>query len=470
MNHFLIYISFIIFSFKSNVLSHDDLSAPSTWDFRRFAAWDFKDVITDSCNFNNEQANDNEFSGKTKQYARNTTRFGKAEDPMTTLEQYLLSNVSSGISKDSSEDETEGLHELNLLPNAPSSGAVCLDGSPPGFYLRNGTGLGKSKWIIFFEGGAWCNDPDTCYQRSNTELGSSKCYRRYLRLEGLLSNQARYNPEFYNWTSVFVRYCDGASFTGDRANPLKVKNKELYFRGQRILDSVLDELIRRGIDRASEIILSGRSAGALAAVIHADYIQARFRRATNASFRVLSDAGFFVDAPSLNGSTIIQSAFRQIYSLHNSSTGLNQACLRAQKRGQEWRCFFPQYSIPFVTSQVFLVNALYDLWQIAYLSNIPCVLHLKTCNSTEFSHIMKFREKTLHALSSVRDSNVTGVFADSCFVHTQSVMNDLWTRIRVNDVTMAQAFVNWYRGDLQDRFRIDRPYPSNLSCPKDYHI
>jgi len=292
--------------------------------------------------------------------------------------------------------------------------------------------------------------------------------RRHLRLEGLLSNKVKYNPDFYNWTKVFVPYCDGASFTGNREKPLKVKKKLLYFRGRRILDALSDELLRRSIDKASEIILSGRSAGALTAIIHADYIRSSFHRAANASFRVLADAGFFVDAPSLNGTEIIRSAFQQLYTLHNAS--LNQACLGAQERKQEWRCLFPQYSVPFVNSPIFLVNSLYDLWQIAYLSNVPCVLNVKTCNLRETSQIMKFRKKTLHALRSVFESKKTAVFADACLVHTQCVMNALWTRIQVQNVTISQAFTEWYRGDEQERFRIDGHYPCNLTCPKHYRI
>ncbi|KAJ7335959.1 hypothetical protein OS493_013322 [Desmophyllum pertusum] len=263
---------------------------------------------------------------------------------------------------------------------------------------------------------------------------------------------------------MFVPYCDGASYTGNREKPLKVKNKLLYFRGRRILDAILDELLRRGIDNASEIILSGASAGALSAIIHADYIRTRFRRATNASFRVLADAGFFVDAPAFNYYEIVRSVFRQMSSLHNSSTSLNHACLHAQEREQEWRCFFPQYSLPFVASPVFLVNSLYDEWQIAYLSNIRCVLNIKTCSSTELRHIMKFGEKTFHALRSVFDSsNETAVFADSCLVHTQCNTNALWTKIQVKNVTIAQAFANWYRGGDEDRFRTEYSHPYNLT-------
>ena len=103
-------------------------------------------------------------------------------------------------------------HELHVLVNASERGAVCLDGSPPGYYLRSGKGSDTTKWIIFFQGGAWCHDVDTCYQRSQTSLGSSKCFGRSLYLEGLLSGQAQYNPEFFTWTSVFVPYCDGGVF------------------------------------------------------------------------------------------------------------------------------------------------------------------------------------------------------------------------------------------------------------------
>ena len=471
MSPFLYYTVLILSTLNLKVFSNNVSSFPSTWNFQRFAAWDFNDVLGDSCNVTSQQSTSDEHSWKAGSRANNITRVDRKGDMLTALERYLLDQTSSPSWKHVKDDEKfEGVHELHLLSTAPSSGAICLDGSPPGIYLRNGSGIGKSKWIIFFEGGAWCHDDDTCYKRSSTELGSSKCFARFLRLEGLLSNQARYNPDFYNWTSVFVRYCDGGSFTGDRAKPLKVDKKRLYFRGRRILDAVLHELIRRGIDQSSEIILSGRSAGALAAIIHADYIRTRLRRVTNASFHVLSDAGFFVDVRSLNGKQIIHSIFRQVYSLHNSSMQLNRACTRAQKRNQKWRCFFPQYSIPFVKSQIFLLNPLYDLWQIAFLSNVSCVFNLSSCNSTELSHIMNFREETLRGLRWVLKSNSSGVFADACFVHAQSAMNDLWPEIRVDNVTMNQAFAEWYHGNKLNRFRIDRAYPSNPTCPKDCHV
>ncbi|XP_078342929.1 uncharacterized protein LOC144628666 [Oculina patagonica] len=458
---FICYLLLILYTFNSKALSSDIPSCPATRDFSQFAAGNFKHILTDACKSDHDE--EQETTGgkkrshnKKKQVKNSPRKTAKMKEILSMLEQLFRTNRTTS--------RKEGVYELHLLPNASEKGAVCLDGSPPGYYLRNGTNLEKSKWIIFFQGGAWCHDIDSCYQRSYTALGSSTCFRRHLHHEGLLSNQIKYNPDFYNWTSVFVAYCDGASFTGDRKKPVKFKNKLLYFRGRRILDAILDELLRRGIDKASEIILSGSSAGGISAIIHADYIRARLRRASNASFRVLADAGFFVDEPSINGTNIIRSTFRQIYTLHNSSKGLNQACLRAQKRKQKFRCFLPQYSLPFVKSPIFLVNSLYDSWQIPYMSNVPCICNLDTCSSTELSYIKKFRKKVLRALRPMFDSKRIAVFADSCFLHSQTCVNDLWTKVQIGDVTIAQAFANWYRGDMEERFKIDDPYPSNPTC------
>lgn len=463
MNYFICYLALMLYAFHSKAHSSHIPSCPATKNFRQLAAGKFENISTDFCHNDrhNKQETGHEQNHNTKQKVKNVARI------TAKIKEEIVSSVEQLFATNRTTSSNEGVYELHLLPSSSANGAVCLDGSPPGFYLRNGTSLEKSKWIIFFQGGAWCHDHDTCYERSNTALGSSTCLRRYLRHEdneGLLSNQVKYNPEFYNWSSVFVPYCDGASFTGDREKPLEVNDKKLYFRGRRILGALLDELLRRGMDKASEIILSGSSAGAISAIVHADYIQTRVRRVSKASVRVLADAGFFLDEPSYDGTKIMRSIFRKMYTLHNSSASLNHGCLREQKRKRKYRCFFPQYSLPFVTTPVFLVNSLYDSWQIGSLSNISCICDIDTCSSAELSFIKKFRKKTLHALRSVFDSKGTAVFVDACLVHSQCSVNDFWTRVQVHNVTIAQAFVNWYRGEVKDRFKIDDPYPSNLTC------
>ena len=89
---------------------------------------------------------------------------------------------------------------------------MCLDGSPPGYFIRNGTGMNKDKWIVHQMGGGWCFNLMECYKRSKTYLGSSKPYSEALSFGGFLSDDQDVNPDFYDWSMVFIIYCDGASF------------------------------------------------------------------------------------------------------------------------------------------------------------------------------------------------------------------------------------------------------------------
>lgn len=95
-------------------------------------------------------------------------------------------------------------------------GAVCLDGSPPGYYYRAGSGDGADKWIVHFIGGGWCQTTEECYERSFTSSGSSSPWSDGQVLHGLLSDDETLNPDFYNWNAVSVIYCDGGSFSGNR--------------------------------------------------------------------------------------------------------------------------------------------------------------------------------------------------------------------------------------------------------------
>ena len=95
---------------------------------------------------------------------------------------------------------------------------MCLDGSPPGYYMRAGSGDNANKWILHFMGGGWCINTNDCYQRSLTAQGSTSTdyWEQYEEFPGILSSDKEVNPDFYNWNGVFLIYCDGASFAGDR--------------------------------------------------------------------------------------------------------------------------------------------------------------------------------------------------------------------------------------------------------------
>lgn len=74
-----------------------------------------------------------------------------------------------------------GAMTLTLLTEAAAEkGAVCLDGSPAGYYWRAGVGDDATKFLIVFNGGGWCKGLTAeavgidCASRATTTLGSSK--------------------------------------------------------------------------------------------------------------------------------------------------------------------------------------------------------------------------------------------------------------------------------------------------------
>lgn len=44
---------------------------------------------------------------------------------------------------------------------------------------------------------------------------------------------------------------------------------QIYFRGHRILDAILNALFKRGLKEATQVLLTGCSAGGLATYLHA---------------------------------------------------------------------------------------------------------------------------------------------------------------------------------------------------------
>jgi len=118
-------------------------------------------------------------------------------------------------------------------------GAVCIDGTDAGFYITpSPTEENKNDWVVFFQGGGWCFNEQDCLGRSNTFLGSSKNWPNTYEANGPMSMDCSNNPDFCNYNKVFIRYCDGNSFSGNREEPLVVNEKPLYFRGKKIKEAV----------------------------------------------------------------------------------------------------------------------------------------------------------------------------------------------------------------------------------------
>ncbi|KAJ0506960.1 putative pectinacetylesterase/NOTUM [Helianthus annuus] len=128
--------------------------------------------------------------------------------------------------------------------------SFCLDGSAPAYHMD--------------KGGGWCNNIMNCLARRDTCLGSFKQMLTTEIFSGMFRNKPKYNPDFYNWNRIKVRYCDGASFIGD-------------------------------VEEVDPAMHAGCSAGGLTSILHCDNFRSLLP--ANTTVKCLSDAGKNILAP-----------------------------------------------------------------------------------------------------------------------------------------------------------------------------
>lgn len=156
--------------------------------------------------------------------------------------------------------------------------ALCLDGTKGSFYFEAGSGSGADKWIVYFQGGGWIGGSTVeatlknGYSRSQTDLGSSKNLAATSSQGGFFVRNEASNPQFYNWNYVYINYCDGTGHQGYASKPYDVGGKPVYFRGERIVKSILNQFMGE-LKAASKVLVSGCSAGGLAAFTWTQYIR-----------------------------------------------------------------------------------------------------------------------------------------------------------------------------------------------------
>ncbi|CAH9133846.1 unnamed protein product [Cuscuta epithymum] len=365
------------------------------------------------------------------------------------LEDFYLESVYNKSFASSAAAKSSQLYvPLTLIENAHATGAVCLDGSLPAYHLHKGYGSGGTKWLIHLEGGGWCNNIRSCKFSRQTHRGSSKFMEKWLQFTGILSNRQEENPDFYNWNRVIVRYCDGASFTGDSESEVN----GLHFRGQRIWKAAIDELMSRGMRSASHTLLSGCSAGGLATILHCDEFQKFFGRGT--TVKCLSDAGLFMNAMDVSHGRTLQKFFQGVVKVQGSYKNLPSSCTGHRDPAL---CFFPQYVISDLKTPLFILNAAYDSWQIqaslAPSSADPnrkwydCKLNYKQCSGSQIEFFQGFRNQTLRATRRFARLRKNGLFINSCFAHCQSERQDTWLAPNspvIGKKTIALAVGDWY--------------------------
>ena len=105
--------------------------------------------------------------------------------------------------------------------------------------------------------------------RSQGNLGSTKNDPLWVDLNNYngppwLTQDPDNNPLMKNWNHIYIRYCDGGFYAGNKSIPDTYNNTKIYYRGAIITQEIITTLQNEyGMNKATDIVISGCSAGIL---------------------------------------------------------------------------------------------------------------------------------------------------------------------------------------------------------------
>ena len=160
---------------------------------------------------------------------------------------------------------------------------MCNDGSVADYYFASASDVTKRNvWVVWLQGGAWCNDEKSCADRWAGAPGpqgsymSSKGHPDTMRTLGVMGSK---DPTLGGANMAEVVFCTSDGHMGDRdgrkdtdaeASP----SNGWHFRGQRVVRATLRDLVAtQGLAAGDTLVFGGCSAGGWGATAHCDWVK-----------------------------------------------------------------------------------------------------------------------------------------------------------------------------------------------------
>ena len=374
-----------------------------------------------------------------------------------------------------------------LLDPTKYQEALCNDGTPAGYIFRHGSGHGVRRWIVELQGGGECEDNATCATRAKNLISTAGLISGVSpggTLDGILSADPAVNPDFYDANAVRVLYCSSDFWTGDKApsrQPFRRANaaETWYFQGRAIARAVMEELGRKGLGNADEVLLTGDSAGGVGIVLDANDVLPL--TPPSARTIVAGDAGFTLDigafdpnspstgyvSPSLP--TPIETIIEQGNAFWGGRGDLNCAS-QAVTLKERLLCYNTAIVISefFVAPPVFTAEALDDLAQLSD-DGLPPGRPKK--GTPAFGYATSFATAMTGTLRQVGPDNT--VYAPYAFIHEMFIGKgaggeafDEPHKFPHSKVTPQQAVGTWYLNPCAATKLIGTKLENKKSAPR----
>ena len=349
-----------------------------------------------------------------------------------------------------------------------STDAICLDGTGYKFYFHRGSGSGIDKFIIDWQGSAFCgadgyNILDSCYNRTLTQYGSSNSVGDNgttivtPNAWGYFSSLETFNPVFYNWNKVFILSCDGSNHQGYLKDPIEYNGITMWIRGFNNTLSTLEYLKEKyRLFDASEVILSGGSSGGTASYVWMSYLQNYFP--STVKLMGVPDAGFFLDTYDKEaGCHLYRYLIKQLAVFSQSQNKTLYRSCRFFGTDEIWKCLIPQYILRDINFPVFLINSQVDYEQLSNVGGVECIMENggpTSCKKKDKENIVLIREYFLARIFEIKKLKPQwGFWTRTCFEHTYQFTwafyghtMDVFNAETQKHASLREALYEWYNG------------------------
>jgi len=295
---------------------------------------------------------------------------------------------------------------------------------------------------------------------------------------------------------------------------------QFQFRGRRVVSAWVDSLLAvKRLGAATHVMVTGDSAGGVAALNNADFMLQRALPSLTRleAWKVYMDAGWFLDISRFSSPTVypmrdIAQALQRVYNATWDVT-----CVSGLPSDEAWKCFFPQYWWHRFPLPLMVGEMLYDSWQLwmdqaatqqdaealrsamvhtlrdvtlsqttttrsgaAATSRRPGAMQSHTHDIIKLLSNVGGRQgvKIQHAARRIRANfsinkaykhGAPSVFASACRLH-QVEDTQLWAALRVGSTHLSSAIAQWFfngtRVQVLDDHEGERPLESCSAVPK----
>lgn len=319
-----------------------------------------------------------------------------------------------------------------VLSKVPLGGidplAVCNDGTEASYYIKdNGN---RNHWMVYLAGGGWCYDADSCAGRYNGSqyphhdcrnssealpcFMSSKDYPETCAKTGMFDRSAtdREKSAVAAANKIYVPYCSSDGHMGDG------EFEGFQYRGARIARAVMTDLVQnKGLGKGATLVFGGGSAGGRGAMTLLDEVSESMRPH---GVRVLGllDSPYYIDIPSFSDDFAgFQPQHPRVLNNFNSHSVVSWRCAEAHA-GEEWKCLFGVFRMPFVETPYLLIQSSNDGWQLSHLVHAYSGIEkVPNYTASETAYAEHFGAQTVQDLKQLRVPRGSIKYSQACYNH-----------------------------------------------------